>query len=222
MMLNYLQVNKTTKGLQNKKMQLKKINLNLQQALIENDFQEANEIQFETFSTIKSGSDVVVEAPNSSGKSTTIVINVIQRIEKAIGESSRALVLVKDKDKVIEMVELFNKLSTYTDLRVFGVHDKGNFDFDKNHISLGNDIIVGTTSKINALFSSAGFNINTIKMFVVDDADELFRSRLDAVIMRLSASIEKTQRIFFTTNITERVEILAEKIMIEPVFFEME
>ena len=203
-------------------MNLKKINPNLQQALIENQLIEANEMQQETFSTIKSGMDAVIQSPKKSGKSTAIVLNVIQRMEKAIGESSRALVFVSDKDKVLEMVELFKKLANYTDLRIIGVHDKGDIDFDKNHISLGNDIIVGTTSKINALFASAGFNINTIKIFVVDDADDLFRTRLDAVIMRLSASVEKTQRLFFTTDITERVEILADKIMIEPLFFEME
>ena len=203
-------------------MQLKKINSNLQQALIENDFLEANEMQQETFSTIKSGVDAVIQSPKGSGKSTAIVLNVIQRMEKAAGESTRTLVFVNDKDAVLEMVELFKKLSNYTDLRIIGVHDKGDIDFDKNYISLGNDIIVGTTTKINALFASAGFNINTIKMFVVDDADDLFRTRLDAVIMRLSASIEKTQRLFFTTDITERVEILADKIMIEPLFFETE
>lgn len=203
-------------------MNLKKINPNLQQALIENELIEANEVQQETFSTIKSGMDAVIQSPKGSGKSTTIVLNVIQRMEKAVGESSRALVFVQDKEKVLEMVELFKKLANYTDLRVIGVHDKGDIDFDKNLISLGNDIIVGTTSKINGLFASAGFNINTIKIFVVDDADDLFRTRLDAVIMRLSASVEKTQRLFFTTDVTERVEILADKIMIEPLFFEME
>ena len=203
-------------------MNLKKINTNLQQALIENNLIEANEMQQETFSTIKSGADAVIQSPEGSGKSMAIVLNVIQRMEKAVGESSRALVFVQDKDKVLEMVELFKKLANYTDLRIIGVHDKGDIDFDKNFISLGNDIIVGTTTKINALFASAGFNINTIKMFVVDDADDLFRTRLDAVIMRLSASIEKTQRLFFTTDITERVEILADKIMIEPLFFETE
>lgn len=203
-------------------MILKKISPNLQKALIENQLIEANEMQQETFSTIKSGADAVIQSPEGSGKSMAIVLNVIQRMEKAVGESSRALVFVQDKEKVLEMVELFKKLANYTDLRIIGVHDKGDIDFDKNYISLGNDIIVGTTTKINALFASAGFNINTIKMFVVDDADELFRTRLDAVIMRLSASIEKTQRLFFTTDITERVEILADKIMVEPVFFEIE
>lgn len=203
-------------------MNLKKINPNLQQALIENDFLEANEMQQYTFSTIKSGADAVIQSQSGSGKSTTIVLNVIQRMEKAVAESTRALVFVQDKDKVIEMVELFKKLSNYTDIRVIGAHDKGDIDFDKNQISLGMDVIIGTTTKINAMFASAGFNMNTIKMFVVDDADVLFRNRLDATIMRLSASVEKTQRIFFCTEITERVEVLADKIMIEPVFFEME
>ncbi len=203
-------------------MQLKKINPNLQQALIENDFIEANEMQNDTFSAIKSGADVVIQSPGGTGKTTTIVLNVIQRLEKAIGESTRALIFVEDKEKVLEAVETFKKLANYTDLRVIGCHDKGDIDFDKNQISLGMDVIIGTTTKINAMFGSAGFNMNTIKMFIVDDADMLFRNRLDATIMRLSASVEKTQRIFFCSEITERVEVLAEKIMIEPIFFEME
>ncbi|AWI26021.1 DEAD/DEAH box helicase [Flavobacterium pallidum] len=203
-------------------MELKKINPNLKQALIENGLTEANELQAETFSTIKSGADAVIQSAEASGKTTTIVLNIIQKLEKAADESTRALILVQDKDKVIEMATLFRKLGNYTDLRVFGVHEKGDTDFDKNHISLGLDILIGTPEKINMLFSTAGFNLNTIKIFVVDDADKLFKSRMDAVVQRLSMSIEKTQRLFFTSDITEKVEILAEKIMIEPFWFEMD
>jgi len=203
-------------------MQLKKINTNLQQALIENELIEANEMQQETFSTIKSGADAVIQSPKGTGKTTTIVLNVIQRMEKTMGESTRALIIVESKEKVLQMEELFLKYGTYTDLSILGVHDKGDIDYDKNVISMGLDILIGTPNRINALFSSAGFNMNTIKMFVVDDADMLFRNRFDATIMRLSASVEKTQRLFFTSEITERVEVLADKIMIEPLFFEME
>jgi superfamily II DNA/RNA helicase len=203
-------------------MQLKKINPNLQQALIENNLLEANEMQQETFSTIKSGADAVIQSPKGTGKTATIVLNVIQRLQKTMGESTRALIIVENKEKVLEMEELFLKFGTYTDLSILGVHDKGDIDYDKNIISLGLDVLIGTPNRINALFSSAGFNINTIKMFIVDDSEILFRNRLDAVILRLSASIEKTQRIFFCSEITERVESLADKIMIEPLFFEME
>ena len=203
-------------------MQLKKINPKLQQALIECGLTEANEIQQETFSTLKSGADAVIQSPNGSGKTTTIVLNVIQRLEKPVGESTRALVIVENKEKVIEMVELFQKFGNYIDLRVIGVHEKGDIDYDKNQISLGMDVLVGTPTKINDMFSSAGFNMNTIKMFVIDDAEVMFRNRMDAIILRLSLSVEKTQRVFFCSTITERVEVLADKIMIEPVFFEAE
>ncbi len=203
-------------------MQLKKIHPKLQQALIENGLTEANELQQETFSTIKSGADAVMIAPKGYGKSTTIVLNVIQRMEKSIGESTRTLIIVENKERVLEMEEMFLKYGAYHDLSILGVHDKGDIDYDKNVISMGLDILIGTPNKINAMFASAGFNINTVKMFVVDDADILFRLRMDAVIHRLSNSIEKTQRLFFAETLTERVESLADKIMIEPVFFELE
>ena len=203
-------------------MQLKKIHPELQQALIENGLTEANELQQETFSTIKSGADAVVVAPKGSGKSTTIIINVIQRMEKSIGESTRVLIIVENKERVLEMEDMFLKYAKYHDLSILGVHDKGDIDYDKNIISLGLDVLIGTPNRINAMFASAGFNISTVKMFVVDDADILFRNRMDAVIHRLSNSIDKTQRLFFTTDLTERVESLADKIMIEPLFFEMD
>ena len=203
-------------------MNLKKINPNLQKALIENGLTEANEMQQETFSTIKSGADAVIQSAGRTGKTTAIVLNVIQKLEKTLDESTRALILVENKEKVLEMEELFLKYGTYTDLSILGVHDKGDIDYDKNVVSMGLDILIGTPNKINAMFSSAGFNSNTIKLMIVDDAEVLFRSRMDAIVLRLSNSIEKTQRLFFCSQITERVESLADKIMIEPLFFEME
>ena len=204
------------------KMNLKKINPNLQKALVENGLTEANEMQQETFSTIKSGADAVIQSAEGTGKTTAIVLNVIQKLEKTLDESTRALIIVETKEKVIEMEELFLKYGTYTDLSILGVHDKGDIDYDKNVVSMGLDILIGTPNKINAMFASAGFNSNTIKLMIVDDADVLFRSRMDAIVHRLSNSIEKTQRLFFCSQITERVESLAEKIMIEPLFFEMD
>lgn len=203
-------------------MNLKKINPNLQKALIENGLTEANEMQQETFSFIKSGADVVIQSAAGTGKTTTIVLNVIQKLEKTLDESTRALIIVENKEKVMEMEALFLKYGTYTDLSILGVHDKGDIDYDKNVVSMGLDILIGTPNKINAMFSSAGFNSNTIKLMIVDDADVLFRSRMDAVVLRLSNSIEKTQRLFFCSQITQRVESLVDKIMIDPLFFEME
>lgn len=202
-------------------MQLKKINENLQKALVENGLIEANELQSETFSTIKSGADCIVLSPNASGKSTTIVLNVIQQLVSEGEESPRALIIVEDKAKVLEMEDCFEKLGNYTNLRVYGVHDKGDMEFDKNYISTGIDVLIGTPNKLSEMFTTAGYNINRLKMFIIDDADAILKLRHETKIMRISNSIAKTQRLIFSEHLSERIEILADKMMVEPFIFEM-
>lgn len=203
-------------------MQLKKINTALQQALVAQGLTEANELQQETFSTIKSGVDAVIQSPERSGKSTTIALNVIQRLDKPFQLSPRALIICLDKAKVLEMVEIFDSLNKFNQLRIYYVHDKTNLDEDKNQISLGIDVLIGTPNQLTAMFGSAGFDVNQLKLFILDDADLIFKNRYEPKILRLSESIEKVQRLFFCSQITERTEMIAENIMIEPLFFEMD
>jgi ATP-dependent RNA helicase RhlE len=203
-------------------MKLKKINEKLQNALIENGLTEANELQQETFSTIKSGADCIILSPAGSGKSTTIVLNVIQQLSGHTEESPRALIFVEDKVKVLEMVTLFEKYGKHSNLEVYGVHDKGDMDYDKNYISTGIDVLIGTPNKLSDMFTTAGYNVNRLKMFVIDDADPILKLRHETKIMRISNSIAKTQRIIFAETLTERIDILAEKMMLEPYVFDME
>lgn len=203
-------------------MFLKKINEKLSQALEEAGLTKPTELQKETWGTIKSGADCVFLADSSLGKTTTIVINVIQRLEKEFEESPRALIFVKDKAKVLEMMELFKKYGNYHDLRVYGVYEQGDIDYDKNQISMGIDVLIGSTPRLNDMFSTAGFDVNQLKMFIVDDTEDQLKVRMETKIVRISNSIAKTQRLFFTDVITDRVEILADRIMIEPVFFEFD
>lgn len=203
-------------------MKLKKINEALQNALIEKGLTEANALQQETFSAIKSGADCLIVAPKGSGKTTTIVLNVIQQLAGKQEESPRALIFVEDKEKVLEMESLFEEFGKYTPLEVYGVHDKGDMDYDKNYISTGIDVLIGTPTKLNDMFSSAGFNVNRLKLFILDDTDAILKLRHDTKVMRISDSIAKTQRLIFTDDYTERVAVLADKMLVEPYEFDFE
>ncbi|WP_396171615.1 DEAD/DEAH box helicase [Flavobacterium sp.] len=200
-------------------MKLKKINGSLQEALIANGLTEANELQKETFSTLKSGADCLIIAPNGSGKTTAIVINVIQKLAGSTEESPRALIVVEDKTKVLEMVALFERYGKNSGLEIYGVHDKGDMDYDKNYVSTGIDILIGTPNKLNDMFSTAGYNVNRLRMLILDDADPILKLRHEIKIMRISNSIAKTQRIIFTNVLNERIEILADKMLVEPFEF---
>ena len=203
-------------------MKLKKINEKLQEALFELGLIEANELQQETFSTLKSGSDCIIISPKGTGKSTTIVLNVIQQLVCEGEESPRALIIVEDKAKVLAMEELFEQLGSKTDLRVYGIHDKGDMEYDKNYISTGIDVLIGTPNRLGDMFTTAGFNVNRLKMFIIDDTDAILKLRHETKIMRISNSIIRTQRLIFSEQLTERIEILAEKMLLEPFLFEIE
>lgn len=140
----------------------------------------------------------------------------------SVEESPRALIIVEDKEKVLEMEALFEKYGKYSELEVYGVHDKGDMDYDKNYVSTGIDVLIGTPNKLNDMFSTAGYNVNRLKMFIVDDANPILKLRHETKIMRISNSIAKTQRIIFGDQFSERIEILAEKMMEEPEIFDFE
>lgn len=203
-------------------MFIKKINEKLSVALQEQGLEKANVLQKKTFGILKSGADCLIVAPKGSGKTTTLVLSVIQQLEKVFGESPRALIMVQNREKMLEMKELFHKFGNYTDLRVYGVHDQGDIDYDKNHLSLGIDVLIGTPNKLDIMFSGAGYNVNKLKMFIIDDIELILKNRFETKVERLSNSITKTQRIFFSDVLTEKVEILAEKIMIDLFLFQLQ
>jgi len=203
-------------------MNLKKINANLQKALQENGFVAANNLQHETFSPIKSGVDLVIQSPKASGKTAALVINIIHKLKEPFQESPRALIMVNDKQEVLQMLEIFSTFNKYNELRIFGTHDKTDIDDDKNQISAGIDVLIGTPNRLNQMFSGAGFNVNTLLVVAFDDIDVLLKNRYESIILRLLTSIEKGQRLFFCTQITERVEVVATANEREPLFLETE
>lgn len=203
-------------------MQLKKINSNLQLALIESGLTEANPVQADSYAVIKSGMDVVLQSEPGTGKTTTLVLHVIQRLAEPVGLSPRALIVCDSKEKVLELNEYFQTLNKYNALRIFYVHDKTDLDEDKNQISVGIDVLIGTPIRLTEMFGGAGFDVNQLKMFLVDDVDVVLKNRHEPRLVRLTDSLPKCQKLFFCSNITERVEIVADRMMTEPIFMEQE
>jgi superfamily II DNA/RNA helicase len=59
---------------------------------------------------------------------------------------------------------------------------------------------------------TAGFNVNRLKMFIIDDADSILKLRHETKLMRMSKSINKTQRII-SERLTGRIESLVDKMI---------
>lgn len=202
-------------------MKLKKINETLQGALLSHGLVSPTELQKKSFGSIKSGADALLVAESDQGKTLALVIAALQGIGWVDQETSRiatqALVVVQDKEQVLKMVELFETFGSGLNIRVYGVHERTDLDEDKNLMSLGNDVLVGTPERLNEMFSCAGFDVNQLKFYMIDDVDQLLKNRLEPKLFRLSDSIGKTQRVYTASVYDERVELFMDKTMSEDV-----
>ncbi|WHT38286.1 MULTISPECIES: DEAD/DEAH box helicase [Myroides] len=200
-------------------MKLKKIHPVLQNNLSQLGFEEPTILQKATFGRIKSGQDFVLIAPQEEGKTTALIIAALQRVEAPVDDmiSTRVLIVVKDKFEVERLMEEFDRIGDKMNIRVYGVHDYTDLDDDKNQMSLGNDILIGTAERLNLMFSGAGFDVNQLKMYIIDDVDQQLRNRHEPRLYRLSESIGKTQRIYLGKDYVEALDMFVDKTMAEDV-----
>jgi superfamily II DNA/RNA helicase len=174
-------------------------------------------VQSESIPVIKSGADLFVIAPEESGKSTAIVIGIIQQLKKAFEEAPRAIVITATKEKAFELEEQFKQLGSHTNLRVFTVFDKGNIQYQKNMIYEGLDVLIGTPIRINELLNITGIPTTLLKVLAVDDAETLFPNNNHPVVYRFDDRTKKLQYLIFANKWHDKFEDLYERILKNPV-----
>ncbi|TKG94290.1 DEAD/DEAH box helicase [Puteibacter caeruleilacunae] len=199
-------------------MKLKKLTPELAKGIVEAGFdQEPKEIESVCIPKIKSGADLLVFAPEESGKTTAIVIGIIQQLKKREGEAPRAIVLVENKEKAFAMEEQFELLGKYARLRTFVAFDQGIIQYQKDTIYEGLDVLIGTPRRINELMSITGIPMSDLKVLAVDDAETLFPSRNHPVAYRISDGQKKLQCLIFANKEHEKFEDLEERMLKNPI-----
>lgn len=184
----------------------KKVHKHLSSALMDEGFENPKPLQKICIPKIKSGADLLCVGPEKSGKSSTIVITVIQKLDKAFADVPRALIVVPDRERAFAMKEMFDNLGKNTNLRVFCAVGGENIHNLRDTIYEGSDVVIGTAKRLNELYSFSGINLNNLKMFVVDDAQLILKDEILSQLNRLSENIPKSQHILFTNKLTNRIE----------------
>lgn len=199
-----------------------KLNKKLSAALLENGFEEPNPMQLKCIPKINGGADVIGIGPLGCGKSSTVIMSAIQKLGTAFEDAPRALIIVSDEIKALEMKDQFRLFSHQTDLRAEVVFEGGKIDAQTEAIYFGTDIVIGTAKRVLEIYFRKNFNLNKIKLFVIDDAEMVIKNGLQGQIDRLALSLPKCQHLVFTNELTPKIEKLIEKFIIAPIIVEVE
>lgn len=188
-------------------MAFKKLIEPLQDLLIEQGFTEPLPLQKKILSKIKGGSNLFVIAPTGSGKTTSLILSVINKLNGAAFEDApRALIFVKDKQTALDLKTAFEVYTSGTDLRIYCAYEEHNMELQREEIYLGTDIVIATPKRLNRIFYLNGINLNKLQMFIVEDAEFLFRNNHLAEVTRTPESITKCQYLVFSTKFDARFE----------------
>ncbi|WP_067147741.1 DEAD/DEAH box helicase [Pseudotamlana agarivorans] len=188
-------------------MSFKKLIEPLKDSLKSKGFNEPIGVQKLILSKIKGGANLFCIAPKDSGKTTSIVLSVIQKLKgKAFEDAPRVLIFVKDKQAALDLELEFNAFLRGTDLRVYSAYDQKNIDQQRDDIYDGVDVVIATPKRLNRIFYLNGINLNKLQMCIVEDADFLFRNNNFAEVTRTPESIGRCQYLVFAEHFDKRFE----------------
>ena len=185
-------------------MNLEKLRPELREILPEKGISELNEFQMNVLDGLKSGKNLLIEGHEGAGKTTAVLLSIIQKITEAGEGSPRAIVICSTDDKAHSLHGILEKICRPLDLTVDLAHDRGNKLQQRNDIFDGTEIIVGTSKRLHELYIQNGYNVSQLKLFILDDAIELFKGGFKTQISRIAESLPKCQYIVSSSSFSDQ------------------
>lgn len=177
-------------------------------------FKRPTDIQFKSIPSILKGEDVLAIAQTGTGKTAAFAIPVIDMIDakKRIKrpDGIKCLVMVPTHELVIQLTEVFIKLSRHTRVTTFGIYGGVEQEPQIEKLNKGVDILIATPGRMFDLRSQGHLNLDRIEILVLDEADHMLDLGFIGDIQDLMQHLpKKRQTLFFSATINQKIKKLA-------------
>lgn len=204
-------------------MSFKKLHPLLLEALESFSIEIPTPFQKRSIPVIKSGAKVFCTAPKDSGKTTTLILTTLHKLNyEAVENAPRAVVIVENKSNVLALYDAFLKYTKYSSLRVYASYEELHIDVQKSEIYMGIDILITTPKTFHKLVLCNGVSISELKICSIDDADFLKQNSAYTALMTTTQSIKKCQYVVYSENLHPKLKGLEEYFMERPRYVAIE
>ena len=210
-------------------MSFEKLNLiqPLQTALSNEGYTIPTPIQSQAIPVILERKDLIGCAQTGTGKTAAFALPILQILsaEREARKSKRiikSLILTPTRELALQISESFNTYGKHTGLKNAVIFGGVSQRAQTLKLREGVDILIATPGRLLDLINQRYINLNTIKLFVLDEADRMldmgFINDVKKIIEKLPA---RRQTLLFSATMPSEIIKLANTFLVDPVKIEV-
>ena len=178
-----------------------------------------SEIQKKAIPSILLGKDVIGQAQSGSGKTATFTIGLLEKIDVSV-QKTQAMIIAPTHELVKQISDVINKIGSFLPGLCVKVIVGGTSVMEEVRDIQKNvpHVIVGCTGRIYDLLKRNAIKPDHIKMFILDEADEMlsrgFKDQIYDIFQYLNTNV---QVCLFSASIPKEMFDITDKFMQNPI-----
>jgi ATP-dependent RNA helicase DeaD len=195
-----------------------KLDSTLHQAIEELGYDAPTPVQDQVIPIMQNGQDVIAQSETGSGKTASFALPILQNLES--GRQPRAvqaLILTPTRELAIQVADAIKQYGRHQNVQIMAVYGGQHYGTSKKRIRQGIDVIVGTPGRLQDLMRQNILDLNTIRILVLDEADEMlsmgFIEDIENIISHTPAD---RQTALFSATMPKAIQNLANRFMKDP------
>ncbi|KAF4459741.1 ATP-dependent RNA helicase DRS1 [Fusarium albosuccineum] len=175
-------------------------------------FSKPTPIQSKTIPIALMGKDLVGGAVTGSGKTGAFVVPILERLlyrPKKI-PTTRVVILTPTRELAIQCHAVGTKLAAHTDIKFTLAVGGLSLKVQEAELRLRPDVIIATPGRfIDHMRNSASFNVDTVEILVLDEADRMLEDGFADELNEILTTLPKSrQTMLFSATMTSTVDRL--------------
>jgi translation initiation factor 4A len=194
------------------------INNDLLRGIYAIGFEKPSPIQSKAILPVLNNRDIIAQAQSGTGKTGAFAISTLQKINVK-ENTTQALVLAPTRELAIQIKKVFCTLSEFMN----GINIKlmiggTSFEFENRKYDQKPHIVIGCTGRIHDMIKRRRINTSTIKILVMDEADEMLSTGFKEQVYNIFQFLSKDVQVcLYSATLPSELQYLTDKFMQDPV-----
>ena len=175
-------------------------------------FKNPSDIQIKGIKSINTGKDCILQSQSGTGKTGTYLLGVLNNTPIDM----KSLVIAPTRELAKQIYNVASEIGQYSKLKINLFIGGSDFNTDMSNMSSTN-IIIGTIGRIKHILSRKKKFYDSIKIFVCDEADNIFENDNTDIFEIISNIKSSSQKILISATLNNNVFSISDKFLTEPI-----